>query len=99
MKKNSVEGQHISVEVYSYALTETWTCQKRISRFRCGDFGLEDEEPERPKKFEKKELEALLNEDFCQIKEELSESLRVTQTAISKLLKAADGIGCHMNSR
>ena len=42
-----------------------------------------------PKKFEDEELEALLDEDCCQTQEELAESLRVTQAAISKRLKAA----------
>ena len=51
---------------------------------------MEDEErPGQPKKFEDEELEALLDEDCCQTQEELAESLRVTQAAISKRLKAA----------
>ena len=51
---------------------------------------MEDEErPGQPKKFEDEELEALLDEDCCQAQEELAESLRVTQAAISKRLKAA----------
>ena len=41
------------------------------------------------KKFEGEELEALLDEDCCQTQEELAESLGVTQTVISKRLKAA----------
>ena len=50
------------------------------------DFGLEDEErPGQPKKFEDEELD----KDCCQTQEELAESLGVTQTAISKRLKAA----------
>ena len=66
------------------------TCQKWFARFKSGDFGLEDEErPGQPKKFEDEELEALLVEDCCQIQEELAESLGVTQSAISKRLKAA----------
>ena len=35
--------------------------------------------PAQPKKFEDKELEALLDEDCCQRQEELAESLGVTQ--------------------
>ena len=38
------------------------------------------------------ELEALLAEDSCQTQEELAESLRVTQQAISKRLKAMEMI-------
>ena len=51
---------------------------------------MEDEErPGQPKKIEDEELEAKLDEDCCQIQEELAESLGVTQAAISKRLKAA----------
>jgi len=65
------------------------TCQKWFARFKSGDFGLEDaERAGLPRKFENDELEALLDEDCCQIQEELAESLGVTQTAISKRLKA-----------
>ena len=38
---------------------------------------------EQPKKFEDKELEALLEEDQSQTQEELAESLGVTQQAVS----------------
>ena len=90
MKKNAAESHRILVEVYGeHALAER-TCQKWFALFKCGDFGLEDEEcPGQPKKFEDEELEALLNEDCCQTQEKLAESLGVTQAAISKRLKAA----------
>ena len=45
--------------------------------------------PGQPEKFKDKELEAFLDEDCCQTQGELAESLRVTQAAISKRLKAA----------
>jgi len=41
-----------------------------------------------PKKFEDKELEALLEEDQSQTQEELTESLEVTQQAVSIRLRA-----------
>jgi len=41
-----------------------------------------------PKKFEDKELEALLEEDQSQTQEELAESLRVTQQAISVTIES-----------
>ena len=90
MKKTVAENHRILVEVYGeHALAEP-TCQKWFARFKSGHFGLEDEErPGQPKKFEDKDLEALLNKDCCQTQEELAESLGVTQTAISKRLKAA----------
>ena len=67
MKKTAAESHRILVEVYGeHALAER-TCQKRFARFKSGYFGLEDEErPGQPKKFEREELEALLDEDCCQ---------------------------------
>ena len=93
MKKTAVESHRILVEVYGeHALAER-TCQKWFARFKSGDFGLEDEErPGQPKKFKDEELEALLDEDCCQTQEQLTESLGVTQEAISKRLKAAEYI-------
>ena len=49
----------------------------------------DEKRPGQPKKFEDEELEALLDEYYCQTQEELAESLDVTQAAISKRLKAA----------
>ena len=49
-----------------------------IDKPRCGQ----------PKKFEDKELEALLNEDPTQTQEELANTLGVTQQAVSVRLKS-----------
>ena len=67
MKKTAAESHRILVEVYGeHALAEL-TCQKWYPRFKSGNFGLEDEERSgQPKKFEDDELEALLDEDYCQ---------------------------------
>ena len=90
MKKTTAESHRISVEVYGeHALAEQ-TCQKWFARFKSGDFGLEvkclegEERPGQSKKFDDEELEALLDEDCCQTREEIAESLGVTQAAISK---------------
>ena len=90
MKKTAAECHRILVKIYGeHALAER-TSQKWFVRFKSGYFGLEDEErPGQPKKFEDEELEALLDKDCCQTQEQLAESLRVTQAAISKRLKAA----------
>ena len=48
----------------------------------------DEERPGQPKKFEDKELEALLDEDCCPTQEELADFLGITQAAISKRLKA-----------
>ena len=90
MEKTAAESHRILVEVYGEHSLAERTCQKSFARFKSGDFGLEDEErPGQPKKFGDEELEALLDEDYCQTQEELAESLGVTQAAISKCLKAA----------
>jgi len=49
-----------------------------------GDFSVEDRPRSgQPKKFEDKELEALLEENQSQTQEELVESLGITQQAVS----------------
>ncbi|UYV70361.1 hypothetical protein LAZ67_7002670 [Cordylochernes scorpioides] len=61
-----------------------WGKIRRIS----GDFDTRDKERRgRPIKFEDAELEALLDEDSSQTQEERSETLGVTQQAISNRLK------------
>ena len=90
MKETAAESHRILVGVYGKHALDERTGQKWFARFKSGDFGLEDEEcPGQPKKFEDKELEALLDEDCCQTQEKLAESLGVTQAAISRRLKAA----------
>jgi len=54
-----------------------------------GDFSVEDKpRSKQPKKFEDKELEALLEQDQSQTQEELAESLGITQQAVSVRLRA-----------
>jgi len=57
-----------------------------FQRFKDGDFSVEDKSRSgQPKKFEDKELEALLEEDLSQTQEELAESLGVTQQVSVRL--------------
>jgi len=71
------------VEVYG----DTAPTDKSVGnvwRFKDGDFSVEDKPRSRqPKKFEDKELEALLEEDQNQTREELAESLGVIQQTVS----------------
>ena len=71
-----------------------------VSTFQ-GDFNVEDKSRSgQPKKFEDKELEALLEENQSQTQEELAELLRVTQQAVSVRLRAMGIIqkgNCLMN--
>ena len=79
MRKTAAESHRILVEVYGEHSLAERTCQNWFARFKSGNFGLEDEEcSEQPNKFEGEELEALLDEDYCQTQEELAESLGVT---------------------
>ena len=103
MKRSAAESNRILVEVYGdHALAER-TCQKRLARFKSGNFDLEDEErPGQLKKFEDEELEALLDHDSCQMQEEVAKTLGVTHQAISRRLEAlgffkSKEIGCRTN--
>ena len=66
-KKSTAEIHRILVETYSdHAQLET-TCRDWFRCFENNDFDVEDKEScNAPKKFEDKELEALLHEDPCQ---------------------------------
>ena len=67
------------VEVYGDTAPTDKSCREWFWRFKDGDFSVEDKPRSgQPKKFEDKELEALLEEDQSQ-KEELAESLGITQ--------------------
>ena len=64
MKKTAAESHRILAEVYGEHAVAERMCQKWFARFKSGDFGLEDEErPRQRKRFQDKELEALLDED------------------------------------
>jgi len=77
------------VEVYGDTALTDKSCREWFRRFKDGDFNVEDKPRSgQSKKFEDKELEALLEEDQSQTQEELAESLRVTQQAVSIRLRA-----------
>ena len=67
------------VEVYGDTAPTDKSCREWFRRFKDGDFSVEDKPRSgQSKKFEDKELEALLEEDQSQTQEELAESLGVT---------------------
>ena len=81
------------VEVYGTASIDKSCHREWFRRFKDGDFKDEVEEKLRsgqPKKFEDKELEALLEEDQSQTQEELAKSLGIIQQ-ISIRLRAIHG--------
>lgn len=89
MKKTAAESHRILEEVYGEYALSARTCQKWFTRFKSGEFDLEDHErPGQPKKFKDDELETLLDKDSCKTQGELAESLGVSRTTISKRLKA-----------
>jgi len=62
-----------SIEVYGDTAPTDKPCRKWFRRFKDGDFSVEDKPRSgQPKKFEDKELEALLEEDQSQTQKEES---------------------------
>ena len=88
-KKSAAEVHRILVETYGdHALSET-TCRDWFRCLKNNDFDVEDKEHSGTlKKFEDKELEALIHENSCQGQTELAKSLEVDHTTVSKCLKA-----------
>jgi len=81
------------VEVYGDTAPTDKSCREWFRRFKDGDFSVEDKLCSgQPKKFGDKELEASLEEDQSQMQEELAESLRVTQQAVSVRLRTIMGM-------
>jgi len=79
-KKNAAEAHRMLVEIYGDTAPTDKPCREWFRRFKDGDFNVEDKPRSgQPKKFEDKELEALLEKDQSQTQEELAESLGVTQ--------------------
>jgi len=77
------------VEVYGDTTPTHKSCREWFRRFKDGDFTVKDKPRSgQPKKFEDKELEALLKEDQSPTQEELAESLGITQQAVSVRLRA-----------
>ena len=82
------EAHRMLVEVYGDTAPTDKSCREWFRRFKDGDFSVEDKSRSgQPKKFEDKELEALLEEDQSQTQEELAESSGVTQQAVSVRLR------------
>jgi len=75
-KKSAAEAHRMLVEVYSDTAPTDKSCREWFRRFKDGDFSVEEKPRSgQSKKFEDKELEALLEEDQSQTQEEFAESL------------------------
>ena len=89
LKKSAAEIHRLLFKANGeHTLSET-THRHWFRRFKDNDYDVKDKErPGQPKKFEDGELEALLEEDSCQTLKELSETLHVDESTVSKRLKA-----------
>ena len=75
-KKTATEAYRELQKVYGDAALSETTCRNCFRRFKDGDFAVDDRPREgRPKTFEDAELEALLDEDPCQMQVELASAL------------------------
>jgi len=87
-KESAAEAHRMLVEVYGDTAPTDKSCRKWFRRFKDGNFSVEDKPRSgQPKKFEDKELEALLEEDQSQTQKKLAESLEVIQQAVSVRLR------------
>ena len=88
-KKSAAEAHRMLVEVYGDTAPTDKSCREWFRRFKNGDFSVKDKSRSgQPKKFEDKELEALLEEDQSQTQKKFAESLGVTQQVVSVRLRA-----------
>ena len=88
-QKKAVEAHRLLVETYGEHAPVIRTCETWFRQFKNGDFDLTDNEhPATAKKFEDKELQALLDEDPTQSQQQLAQTLNVTREAIFQRLKA-----------
>ena len=79
-KITAAEAHRELQKVYGDAALSKTTCRDWFRRFKNNDFDVEDCPRERkPKTFADAELEALLDEDPCQMQEELASALGVTR--------------------
>ena len=75
-KKSAAEAYRMFVEVYGDNAPTGKSCREWFRRFKDGDLSVKEKPRCRqPKKFDDKELEALLDEDPTQAQEELAYTL------------------------
>ena len=73
LKKSSAETHRLLVEIYGEAALSERSCREWFQKFKDGEFDIEDKQRSgRPKVYEDEELEALLDQDSCQMQEELA---------------------------
>lgn len=88
-KKSSAETHRLLVDVYGVHAPVITTCQNWFLRFRNGDFSIDDKKHERAyTTFEDGKLEECLETDPCQTVRELSATLDVHYSTISRRLSS-----------
>ena len=88
-KKSAAQTHRMLMEIYGDNAPTDKSYRECFRCFKKGDFDVEDKPRSgQPKKFEDKELRALLDEDPTQTQEELADTLGVTQETVSVRLKS-----------
>lgn len=89
LNKKAAVGHRKLEDAYGAGAPSLKTCQEWYRRFKSGDFHLEDKERTgRPKAFEDKELQELLDADPYCSRGKLAEALNISKSSMSKRLKA-----------
>ena len=71
LMKCAAEAHRLLVETYGEAALSERSCLEWFQKFKNGEFDIEDNESSgRPKVFEDTELEALFDQNLCQMQEE-----------------------------
>jgi len=88
LKKSVAEAHRLLVEAYGDTALSERSCRE-FQKFKNDEFDVEDKEHSgRPKVYEDAELEALLDENSCQMQKEIALTLGETQQIISYCLKS-----------
>ena len=71
LKESAAEVHRLLVETYVEAALSEISCREWFQKLKNGEFDIEDKERcGRPKVYEDTELEALLDQDSCQMRKE-----------------------------
>lgn len=89
LKKSAAEAHKTLLEAYGDAAPSYPNCRFWFQRFKSGNFDVNDKErPGGPKKFKDNELQDLLDGNPAQTLKELSDSLAVDESTVSRRLHA-----------
>ena len=92
-KKRNTQAAIAISSIYGENVVSVRTCQKWFTRFREGNFDLEDEQrPGRPQELETEGLPALLDEDLRLSTRELAAQLNVDHSTVLRRLHDMDKI-------